>query len=156
MAWGMDVDMNVTGQKIADMAREVDVICPMVYPSHFYPPFDGFAHPADQPYWFISQGVARVRQKIGGTTPIRPWLQAFGYMVSHYNADYVLKQVQGGRDAKASGWLLWNASNKYDVAFQGVKRWEQIEGTTPVQVVHIKGEKPVRQAARPANQNQKP
>lgn len=139
MAWGKDVDMAVTGQKIADMAKEVDVICPMVYPSHFYPPFDGFARPADQPYYFISQGVARVRQRIGEGTVIRPWLQAFGYMVSNYNADYVYRQLQGGRDGKASGWLLWNASNKYDVAFAGTRRWESAESKVPVQIVQIKG-----------------
>ncbi|MBM3260073.1 MAG: polysaccharide deacetylase family protein [Candidatus Sericytochromatia bacterium] len=148
MAWGKDVDMAVTGQKIADMAKEVDVICPMVYPSHFYPPFDGFARPADQPYYFISQGVVRVRNRIGEGTVIRPWLQAFGYMVSNYNADYVYRQLQGGRDGKASGWLLWNASNKYDIAFQGTRHWEAAQQQVPVQVVHIKGETPGKGPAK--------
>ncbi|MEB3236407.1 MAG: putative glycoside hydrolase [Candidatus Sericytochromatia bacterium] len=151
MAWGKDVDMAVTGQKIADMAKEVDVICPMVYPSHFYPPFDGFARPADQPYYFISQGVARVRNHIGEGTVIRPWLQAFGYMVSNYNADYVYKQLQGGRDGKAVGWLLWNASNKYDIAFEGTRRWENAETRVPVQVVHIKGEASRKGPTKPKN-----
>lgn len=141
MAWQKDVDLRVTGQKLEEMARYVDVISPMVYPSHFYGPFDGFARPANEPYYFVSQGVERVRRMLGPNGPvIRPWLQAFPYLVSNYNPSYVTKQLQAARDAKAIGWLLWNASNKYDIAFAGVAQWNRIEKSTPIVAVKVKGE----------------
>lgn len=141
MAWQKNVDLKVTGQKLDDMARYVDVISPMVYPSHFYGPFDGYAKPANEPYYFVSQGVERVRRMLGPNGPvIRPWIQAFPYMVANYNPTYVTKQIQATRDAKGIGWLLWNASNKYDIAFTGAAQWNRIEKSTPFVAVKVKGD----------------
>ncbi|MBM3266044.1 MAG: polysaccharide deacetylase family protein [Candidatus Sericytochromatia bacterium] len=153
MAWQKDVDLRVTGQKLDDMAKYVDVICPMVYPSHFYPPFDGYSRPANEPYYFVSQGVERVRRMVGPDGPaIRPWLQAFPYMVSNYNPGYVSRQIQASRDGKGIGWLLWNASNKYDIAFAGVGNWNKIARSTPVVPVRVKGDEArAAKAAKAAN-----
>ncbi|MBI6546936.1 MAG: polysaccharide deacetylase family protein [Cyanobacteria bacterium NC_groundwater_1444_Ag_S-0.65um_54_12] len=145
IAWNKDIDQRITGQKLEDMAKYVDVICPMVYPSHFYPPFDGFNYPADQPYYFVSQGVERLRQLVGPDCPtIRPWLQAFPYMVSRFSSTYVAKQLQAARDAKALGWQLWNASNKYDIGFAGVANWNDLVAATPPKTVYIKGSEAAR------------
>jgi hypothetical protein len=147
IAWNKEIDQKITGQKIEDMGKYVDVVCPMVYPSHFYPPFDGFSHPAEQPYYFVSQGVQRVRNRLGGASPvIRPWLQAFPYLVSHYNLDYVAKQLQGARDGNATGWLLWNAGNKYDIAYAGVANWNRAASSIPRKPVTVKGAGPHQMA----------
>ncbi|MBU6429922.1 MAG: hypothetical protein KGR26_12990, partial [Cyanobacteria bacterium REEB65] len=139
-AWGKKIDEQIIGQRIHDMAQYVDVISPMVYPSHFYGTFDGYGYPGDHPYYFVSQGVARVREKVGPRVTIRPWLQAFTFRVHHFDPHYVERELQAARDAKACGWLLWNAGNKYDVAFTGVTRWARDERRIPTVAVHIKGE----------------
>jgi peptidoglycan/xylan/chitin deacetylase (PgdA/CDA1 family) len=141
MAWQKNVDLKVTGQKLDDMAKYVDVISPMVYPSHFYGPFDGYSRPANEPYYFVAQGVERVRRMVGPHGPvIRPWLQAFPYMVSNFNPVYVSRQIQANRDGKGIGWLLWNAGNKYDIGFAGVGHWNKVAPKTPIVAVKVKGD----------------
>jgi len=120
VAWGEDLDINATGQRIEKLAPHVDVISPMLYPSHFSKGFDRKAKPADEPYHFLHHGVARVLEKAGSPTIVRPWLQAFRWRVSNYNAAYIQEQIRGSDDAGGKGWMLWNAGNEYDMAFSAV------------------------------------
>jgi hypothetical protein len=126
MAWAQPIDIRITGQKIEDMANHVDVLCPMVYPSHFNDGFAGIARPANQPYMFVHKGVDLLQKKVKGTNvTIRPWLQAMPYKVSNFTPAYVSEQLRASRDTKAVGWLLWNAQNKYDTAWAGVKSFSK-------------------------------
>jgi peptidoglycan/xylan/chitin deacetylase (PgdA/CDA1 family) len=123
VAWDAGVDVKNTGQRLEDLGQWVDAMSPMVYPSHFYPPYLGHRWPADEPYFFVNEGVKRTATKMGpGRAVVRPWLQAFRYMVHGYGPDYVKTQIVAARDASASGYLLWNAGNEYGVALQGVAR----------------------------------
>ncbi len=133
VAWDEGVDVKITGQRMEDLGKYADIISPMVYPSHFYPPFDGFKYPAWEPYHFVNQGVLRTARKAAGTgVVIRPWLQAFPFMVkSRFNADYVATQIKASYDAGGVGWLLWDAQNQYDVGRQGMARWNTIKATLP-------------------------
>ena len=125
MAWAQPIDIRITGQKIEDMANHVDVMCPMVYPSHFNDGFAGIPRPANQPYMFVHKGVDLLQKKVKGTgVTIRPWLQAMPYKVSNFTPKYITEQLRASRDTKAIGWLLWNAQNKYDTAWAGVKAFK--------------------------------
>ena len=125
VAWDQDVDMNITGQKIGDMAKYLDAISPMLYPSHFFPPFDGYSNPGMEPYHFLYAGVKRTRNKTLGTNvTIRPWIQAFPWRAPNYSSDYVYKQIKATNDAYAGGWLLWNAGNAYSIAFKGIANFK--------------------------------
>jgi len=121
VAWGKDVDIRKTGQSVEMLAKHSHVISPMLYPSHFNDNFDGFARPGDNPYHFILSGCKRVRDLAGGETLVRPWLQAFPWRVSRYNADYIVKQIKASDDSGANGYLFWNASNSYNEVFQAMK-----------------------------------
>lgn len=121
-AWGKDVDIKKLGQQIDILADNCDVISPMLYPSHFNDHFDGFAKPGDHPYHFIFNGCKKVIELAGKKALVRPWLQAFSWRVSRYNADYILEQVKASNDSGAYGYLFWNASNKYDEVFQSLGR----------------------------------
>jgi hypothetical protein len=90
------------------------VICPMIYPSHFEPGFEGRTRPADHPDYFIAEGVRRFRAQAGDRVPVRPWLQAFPWRVARYDAEYVLAQILAAQDAGAGGWCLWNPSGRYE------------------------------------------
>jgi len=120
VAWGKDVDIDKTGQDIKLLARHCDVISPMLYPSHFNDNFNGFKNPGDYPYHFIMEGCRRVIELSGGSVVVRPWLQAFGWRVSRFNAAYITEQVRGSDDSGAYGYLFWNASSKYNEVYQSM------------------------------------
>lgn len=119
VAWGKEVDVRSTGQRIESLAKYCDVISPMLYPSHFSNNFNGFSNPGDHPYHFIYEGCKKVADKAGHTV-VRPWLQAFGWRVSSYNEQYILHQVKASNDSGARGYLFWNASNNYDTVLRAM------------------------------------
>ncbi len=122
VAWGKEVDIKSTGQRISLLAEHCDVISPMLYPSHFNDDFDGRANPGDHPYYFIKEGCSKVLSMSGGKVKVRPWLQAFTLRVSNYNAKYIRDQIKGSDDSNAFGYLFWNASNNYDVVYKALEK----------------------------------
>jgi hypothetical protein len=125
MAWGRVADQAVTGQDISAIADYVDVICPMVYPSHYGAGFGGFDRPADNPEHFVAESCRRFLVQTGNRAQIRPWLQAFPYGVRRYDGQYVLAQIKSADGAGASGWSLWNPANRYDVALAALEKPNQ-------------------------------
>ena len=121
-AWGEPKDVASTGQQMEELAPFVDVISPMLYPSHFAPGFRGFANPADHPHYFYYEGVSKIRKRTGSRVIIRPWIQAFPLRVTVYNGAYLLKQIQGSNDAGGQGWMMWNAGNIYGLVYRAVAR----------------------------------
>ena len=109
---------HTVGQAWAQWAHEgiVDVLCPMIYPSHFGPGFEDFANPGDHPRYFITEGVRRFAELADGKATIRPWLQAFRYRVRQYDARYVADQMEAAVAAGAGGWCLWNPAGRYEIA----------------------------------------
>jgi hypothetical protein len=141
MAWGQMEDLALTGQHVPTIASLVDVICPMIYPSHFGPGFEGRKRPGDDPQYFIGEGTRRFREMVAGQAEIRPWLQAFPYLVSQYDGAYIETQILAARAAGGMGWSLWNPACRYDVALEVIpelcsqpvmSRAEAIRRTTDV------------------------
>ncbi|HBN09446.1 MAG TPA: hypothetical protein DD435_12620 [Cyanobacteria bacterium UBA8530] len=125
VAWDQGIDVVITGQKIEEMCLYTDVICPMLYSSHFYGNFDNKRYPPDEPYYFVSQGVQKFQKRTKGSgVAIRPWLQAFSYRVSRFNTGYVRSQLQAADDTKSIGWSMWDAQNQYKVAAQTLAGWK--------------------------------
>jgi len=116
MAWGQVEDLALTGQHVPTIASLVDVICPMIYPSHFGPGFEGRRRPGDDPGYFIGEGTRRFRELVAGEAEIRPWLQAFPYRVTRFDGEYISAQIRAAREAGSAGWSLWNPACRYDVA----------------------------------------
>ncbi|MGI8510352.1 MAG: putative glycoside hydrolase [Gemmatimonadaceae bacterium] len=107
------------GQFWEKISPVVDVVLPMVYPSHYPHGSFGIHSPNAEPQKtiFIALSVARQRdQKLGITTPehIRPWLQAFTLGAPHYGPDEIRAQKQAVYDAGYDGWVLWNPGSKFD------------------------------------------
>ncbi len=113
VAWGKEVDIRATGQRVELLAKHCDAISPMLYPSHFNDNFDGRDKPADHPYYFINEGCRRVKDRAGDCI-VRPWLQAFPWHVSNFNAEYIIEQIKASNDAGAYGYLFWHAANTYE------------------------------------------
>lgn len=101
------------GQRLIDAASEVDFICPMMYPSHYYSGHLGFDNPADHPAEIINNGLKKGLLKMEDRrAKIRPWLQAFN-LGAVYDADKIRQQIEIVEKYLPHGWLLWNAANHY-------------------------------------------
>lgn len=113
-AWKSKRDIYAIGQNLVQMADYLDILSPMLYPSHFSRGFKDFANPADHPEYFIFEGTRRIIKMTSNKIPIRPWLQSFKMRVTKYDKHYILKQINSVVKANGHGYLLWNSSNRYD------------------------------------------
>lgn len=107
------------GQYWEKISPNVDVVLPMVYPSH-YPHGDfGIPVPNAEPYKVVSIAVGRAKQrdqKLGIKTPehIRPWLQAFTLGKPPYGPEQIEAQKKAVYDSGYDGWVLWNPGSRYE------------------------------------------
>ena len=107
------------GQEWEKISPNVDVVLPMVYPSH-YPRGDlGLAVPNAQPYEVLKISLSKAKQrdqKLGITRKehVRPWLQAFTLGKPPYGPAELEAQKKGAYDAGYDGWVLWNPGSKFE------------------------------------------
>ena len=117
--------MSYLGQDIALLARYVDVISPMLYPSHFPRGFVGDLSYLEWAEFISREGVARGRRITGDSVLIRPYIQSFligGELEFNEDTytDYLKRQIRGSMTAGASGFSLWNASGRYYMVSRGL------------------------------------
>ncbi len=109
-------DMGI-GQKIEKVAANVDIVCPMVYPSHYYAGSYGIALPNSQPYTIVSDAMKDALKRLAGTgAMVRPWLQDFTLGKPAYGVAQVKAQIKAVEDQGIDEWILWNAGVKYTKA----------------------------------------
>jgi hypothetical protein len=107
------------GQWWEKISPTVDVVLPMVYPSH-YPRGDlGLAVPNAEPYKVLNISLSSARRrdaKLGITKGehVRPWLQAFTLGKPPYGPAEIEAQKKGAYDAGYDGWVLWSPGSKYE------------------------------------------
>ena len=106
------------GQHFESIAAEVDLVCPMVYPSHYGAGNLGLPDPDSAPYDTVYRTLDAGLQRLERAeldTLIRPWLQSF--TIRHtYRADEIRAQIQAAEDLGIHEFLLWNAANYYNSA----------------------------------------
>ncbi len=101
-------------QNIPKMAKHLDYINPMVYPSHWGPGEYSVAAPNSMPYEIVNRSMMDFnRQVLGTNCVIIPWLQAFPWAGVSYGEENIRKQIKAAADAGINSWILWNASAKY-------------------------------------------
>jgi len=133
MGWEHPEDIQRTGQKIGDLAKYCDVMSPMIYPSHFYGPFQDIANPGDQPFTVVSEACKKFSTLLAGKeVTLRPWIQAFPFGTSTFGEEYILEQLRALSQSEANGWLFWSAGNAYDAAWKALAKWNNttLEGKT--------------------------
>ena len=124
IGWGRREDFRITGQKVEELVRHCDVISPMIYPSHFYGPFQGIVNPGGQPFLLVSETCRRFSTFLTDSkVTLRPWIQAFPWGAENFNEDYILEQLRALDQSESRGWLLWSAGNAYDVAWKALALW---------------------------------
>lgn len=119
---GSDTDKERTGQDYASLGSIVDVLCPMVYPSHYGNNVFGLDVPDAHPYETVYAALTGSKEELSGLPPqdcatVRPWLQAFTatWVKGHisYGGEEIRQQIQAVYDAGYDEWILWNATNRY-------------------------------------------
>ncbi len=120
--WKQDQDILIVGQDIEKIKQHVDIISPMLYPSHFGKDFAGVKNPADEPYFFVNDGIARLKEIVGDGVIIRPWLQSFPLKVTiGYGPKFIESQITASTDSGGIGWLLWSPGNYYQEAYTAME-----------------------------------
>jgi hypothetical protein len=109
------------GQDFELISKYVDVICPMIYPSHYSTGWFGSKVPDAAPYVTIDGAMKDTHKKLeslGDFKPvIRPWIQDFtaswvkGYI--KYGKKEIEDQIRALKDNGVDEFLLWNAVNNY-------------------------------------------
>jgi hypothetical protein len=107
------------GQRWEPMVKSVDVVLPMVYPSHYPRGSFGIAHPNADPYKVIHTAISRgrVRTEALGLKGerVRPWLQAFTLGPPKYGAPEIEAQKKAVYDSGYESWVLWHPGSSYDI-----------------------------------------
>ena len=108
------------GQEWEKISPNVDVVLPMVYPSHYPHGAFGIRVPNADPYKVILTAIARARErdtKLGIKEPehVRPWLQAFTLGKPEYGAEQLTAEKKAVYDSGYDGWVMWNPGSIYDV-----------------------------------------
>ncbi len=116
VCWNLD-DTGI-GQKLEEIAPNVDYLSPMLYPSGFQFGIPGVRNPVAHSYEIVKQSLDQAEQRLNiSPKRFRPWLQAFkDYAFDHrmFDAAEVAAQVKAANDFGSDGWMLWNPHNIYD------------------------------------------
>ncbi|NLY74465.1 MAG: putative glycoside hydrolase [Firmicutes bacterium] len=111
-----DGDMGI-GQVFEKIAAHVDIICPMVYPSHYRRGDLNIPDPDRDPYQTVYRSMMDAKRKAAALKKpviIRPWLQDFS-LRNRYGREQLLAQIKAVQDAGLQEWIFWNPSNNYDI-----------------------------------------
>jgi len=100
-------------QDIPRMARQVDYVAPMVYPSHWARGEYGVADPNGQPYEIVLRSLRDFRRDLAGSgARLVPWLQDFS-LGRTYGPEEVRAQIRAAQAVGADEFLLWDAAVTY-------------------------------------------
>lgn len=119
-AWKKE-DFGV-GQVLEEIVPHVDVICPMLYPSHFPAGFLGYKNPGHYPRQIVEASMKQIKKRTN--KKIRPWIQGFWY-----KTEDIIAQINGVLSTGTSSWTVWNASGRYAKTYRAIA--ERMNTTLP-------------------------
>jgi hypothetical protein len=104
------------GQSVADVAKRVDYISPMVYPSHYNVGEYNIKVPEANPGDTVSRSLEDFKRVMAGKpAKLRPWLQDFSLKIA-YTPDMVRRQIDACEKLGVNQWLLWDPDCTYSEA----------------------------------------
>ena len=101
------------GQDIPEMAKHLDYVAPMIYPSHWGPGEYGVSEPNRQPYDIIRATLEVWDEAIEGTDArVIPWLEDTSYRA--WDRPFqIAEQIRATKDHEVNEWLMWNPGSSY-------------------------------------------
>ena len=101
-------------QDVPAMARVVDYLAPMIYPSHWGPGQYGVARPIREPQEITLRSLADFQLVTAGSgVHLLPWIQDFTLYGVTYGAAEVRAQIDAAASLGLEGFLLWNPNVRY-------------------------------------------
>jgi hypothetical protein len=101
------------GQVPRRVAKFVDAIYPMVYPSHYSSGEYNLPDPSGAPGTTVAASLRDYRRQMRGTkAQLIPWLEDFSLGRTR-TPDEVREQIAAARSHRTRGFLLWNPSGVY-------------------------------------------
>lgn len=117
---GSVTDHMGIGQHWEAMSNASDIICPMMYPSHYGSGVYNLKTPDAKPYETVYKSTYdAIKRNENLETPaiIRPWIQDFTatWVKGHirYGKEELKAQIKALNDLGIEEYMLWNAANKY-------------------------------------------
>jgi hypothetical protein len=107
------------GQRWEMFVDQVDVVLPMVYPSHFTHHSYGIRYPNAHPYETLDHAFKDMASRsapVQNAAKIIPWYQDFTLGPPHYGVTQIRAQKKAGYDNGLQSWILWNPKSNYTVA----------------------------------------
>ncbi len=108
------------GQRLKDLAQQVDYISPMLYPSGFQYGIPGYRNPVRHPRQVVYLSLRKAEERTGlPAIRFRPWLQAFrdyAFGGQSFGGEEIAAQIEAAQAFGADGWMLWNPRNVYTAA----------------------------------------
>ncbi|MDX6286464.1 MAG: hypothetical protein QOG53_1949 [Frankiales bacterium] len=102
-----------TAQDVPAMAKYLDAVMPMDYPSHWASNELGIADPHTDVYGIVRNSLPYwIRATKGTHCKVVPWLQDENFRGT-YDARKVGLQIKGARANGLPGWVMWSAVAKY-------------------------------------------
>jgi hypothetical protein len=100
-------------QDVPKIAREVDYVAPMLYPSHWGSYEYGVTNPETEPFAIVRRSLRDFQQATRGSgSRIVPWLQDFSLGVE-YGKREVRAQIDAAHEAGIDEFLLWDPRVTY-------------------------------------------
>jgi len=131
-----DIDI---GQQIVPLTKAVDYVSLMVYPSGYHLGIPKFRNPVKNPYEIVYQTHTKAQERTKASPlQYRPWLQAFrdyAFGAGEFTEERMRIQIKASDDSGASGFMFWNAGNKYPTGVfysgNGSRKMSPPEATSP-------------------------
>nr|ART37057.1 D424 [uncultured bacterium] len=115
VCWNLD-DTHI-GQRLGDLASQVDYLSPMLYPSGFQFGIPGYPNPVTHVQQIVGLSLARAARRTGlPAARFRPWLQAFkdyAFDRRAFTGADIRTQIDAAEHFGSAGWMLWNPRNQY-------------------------------------------
>jgi hypothetical protein len=101
-------------QDVPAMARVVDYLAPMIYPSHWGKGQYRVDDPIRQPYEITKRSLAHFQEVTAGTgVRLVPWIQDFTIAGVPYGPAEVRAQIDAAAELGLTGYLLWDPNVTY-------------------------------------------
>jgi hypothetical protein len=110
--------LRVEGQDLERFGEHIDVLYPMLYPSHFGRNFKNEETENWRNYWIYYDSTRESFYKLPCTVKVVPFVQGFEYRAKTFDADYVFSQLNGALSAGSNGFMIWNARSDYATCWQ--------------------------------------
>jgi hypothetical protein len=95
------------------IAKFVDAVYPMVYPSHYNEGEYGLVSPVSLPGATVARSLADFRRRLRGSdAALIPWLEDFSF-TGDVAPEHVRAQITAARRQGTRGYLLWNPLGEY-------------------------------------------